>query len=105
MLGSLPECGRVCPAHPWADASMSTCPHDGMWYHPHVGGLGMRASVRAGRSWTEQGREAERTRADALRQVRGSDVETEWGCLTLERMRSPYTRLAWAPRREGRQMG
>jgi hypothetical protein len=49
---------------------------------------------------TEQGREAERTRADALRdkfeelQVRLAEVETEGDGLTLERMRSPYARLA-----------
>lgn len=57
---------------------------------------------------TEQGREAKRTRADALRdkfwelQVRLAEVETEGDGLTLERMRSPYARLAGVPRREGK---
>lgn len=50
----------------------------------------------------EGGRTHPRRRtATSPRSCRGSDVETEWGCLTLERMRSPYTRLAWAPRRDG----
>ena len=133
------------PAHPWTmpqagawrltPLAMSTWPHDGMWYYPHVGGprdAGVGASrplsppplqpTRCKRSCQsscgvaggsrETGREGDldgageggrahprRRTADKFEELQGLGRRDGVGRLTLERMRSPYTRLAWAPRR------